>query len=149
MTLLSLPHRIVTPQSLPSKLQTPQVAAGPWDLGPLELRWFCIFPGEPHILLPGCISPKLAYPRLADSTQQGGTQLGTGILLGPDSEPTELTKPLLPHPPQAPASTSPCPLSLPVLHWGQQGVLPVSSSPLRPTPPAEVLPTVTLDNQGR
>ncbi|KAF5928538.1 hypothetical protein HPG69_015144, partial [Diceros bicornis minor] len=59
--------RIVTPQPLPSKLQTPQVAAGPCDLGPLELRWFCIFPGEPQILLPGCIAPELAYPRLADN----------------------------------------------------------------------------------
>ena len=62
--------------TLPSKLR-PKVAAGPCcDLGPLELKCFRIFPGEPQIL-PGCITPELAYPRLADSTQQGGRQLGT------------------------------------------------------------------------
>ena len=62
--------------TLPSKLRS-KVAAGPCcDLGPLELKWFCIFPGEPQIL-PGCITPELAYPRPVGSTQQGGRQPGT------------------------------------------------------------------------
>lgn len=140
----------MTPQPLPSKLQTPQVAAGPCDLGPLELRWFCIFPGEPQILLPGCITPELAYPRLADSTQQGGRQLGTeGDSASMGSEPTELTKPLLPHPSSGSCEHIPMPLVPACFTLGTAEFSPHLPLPaIFPSLLQKVLPTVTLDNLG-
>lgn len=135
----------MTPQPLPSKLQTPQVAVGPCDLGPLELRWFLHLSRRASHSSSRLYYPELAYPRLADSTQQGWETAGHrgGIPFSMGSKPTELTKPLLPHPSSGSCEHTPTLKSLPVLHWGQQSFLPSSPSCHFPS-----LERLTLDNLG-
>jgi hypothetical protein len=63
------------------------------------------------------------------------------------SEPTELTKPLLPHPHLRLLRAVLLHPSQPVLYWGQQSSPCPPMSYIHPSP-WKVLPTVTLDSPG-
>ena len=120
----------MTPQPPPSKLQTPQVAAGPvvrsWPLGTEMVL---------HLSRRASNSSRLYHPQVSISQARRLNTAGWetaghrgGILFGMGCKPAELTKPLLPHPLlRLLRAHPPSPVSLPVPHWGQQGSLPIFS----------------------
>lgn len=88
-------------------------------LGQMALR----LPGKPQIL-PGLVTRSWPVPG-SQATLQGGRQLGTGIPLSMGSEPTELTKPLLPHPTSGSCEQCSCTLPSCLFCTGDSNVLPV------------------------
>lgn len=92
-------------------------------------------------------SSRLYQPRVSSQTQHsrvGDSWAPREIPFSTGLKPTELTKPLLPHPVLRLLRARPSPSSLPVLHWGQLYL---------PAPPVVVpllkaLLVVTLDSLG-